>query len=262
VESISDPFFAGLIDAVESAMSRHGRSVLVASTHRDPSTERTITSRLLQRRVAGLLLCPTGEDHSWLIGQDAPVVLVDRRARGLTADLVAIDDRGAAFDAVTHLIRHGHRRIAYIGDTVAIPTSAARLQGYRDALVEHGLSVDENLVRADGSTADDAAAIVIGLLGGDGAPTAIFSATTRGSLGIVPALHAHNRTDVAVVGFGDFAMADTIEPAITVIDHSPAELGTAAAERLLARIEDRELPPRDIQIPVRLIERGSGELRP
>ena len=81
VESISDPFFAGLIDAVESAMSTHHRSVLVASTHRDPSAERTITTRMLQRRVAGLLLCPTGEDHSWLADQDVPVVLVDRDAR-------------------------------------------------------------------------------------------------------------------------------------------------------------------------------------
>ena len=260
VESISDPFFAGLTDAVESAMSRDHRSVLVASTHRDPSAERAITERMLQRRIAGLLLCPTGEDHSWLSDQDVPVVLVDRAARGLAADLVAIDDRAAAFDAVTHLIRHGHRRIAYIGDTEAIPTSAARLQGYRDAHHEHGLAVDDRLARPDGPTARAAAAILAALLDGPDAPTAVFSATTRGSLGIVPALHRLDRTDVAVVGFGDFAMADTIEPAITVIDHSAAELGAVAAERLLARLADRELATSHIQLPVRLLERGSGEL--
>ena len=262
VESISDPFFAGLIDAVESAMSNHHRSVLVASTHRDPSAERAITTRMLQRRIAGLLLCPTGDDHSWLNEQDVPIVLVDRDASGVNADLIAIDDRGAAYDAVVHLIRHGHRRIAYIGDTESIPTSAARLQGYRDALHEHGLTADERLIRPDGATARAAAQIVTDLLDQPDAPTAIFSATTRGSLGIVPRLHRLDRTEVAMVGFGDFAMADTIEPAITVVDHSPADLGAVAAERLLARLADRDLVTTRVQLPVRLLERGSGELRP
>ena len=66
VESISDPFFAEVIDAVELEMSRHGRSVLVTSTRRDPAWERDVIGRMVQRRVAGLLLCPTGDDHAWL----------------------------------------------------------------------------------------------------------------------------------------------------------------------------------------------------
>src|SRR5437660_948476 len=66
VESISDPFFAEVIDAVELEMSHHDRSVLVTSTRRDPGWERDVIGRMLQRRVAGLLLCPTGDDHAWL----------------------------------------------------------------------------------------------------------------------------------------------------------------------------------------------------
>src|SRR5689334_15114999 len=96
VESIADPFFAAVIDAVEQEMSRHGRSVLVASTRRDPDWERDVIGRMVQRRVAGLLLCPTGDDHSWLDPR-VPVVLVDRPAPGLLADLVEIDDHRAAF---------------------------------------------------------------------------------------------------------------------------------------------------------------------
>jgi LacI family transcriptional regulator len=99
VESISDPFFAEVIDAVEREMSRHGRSVLVASTRRDPDWECDVIERMVQRRVAGLLLSPTGDDHSWLDPGRVPVVLVDRPAPGLTADLVEIDDHRAAFDA-------------------------------------------------------------------------------------------------------------------------------------------------------------------
>ena len=261
VESISDPFFAEVIDAVELEMSRHGRSVLVTSTRRDPGWERDVIGRMLQRRVAGLLLCPTGDDHAWL-DPHVPVVLVDRPAPGLSADLVEIDDHRAAFDAVAHLIAHRHRRIAYIGDTPAIPTSAARLRGYRDALARHRIEADEQLVNCACPASQDAADAVSALLGAPRPPTAILSATTRASLGVVPALHSAGRTDIGLVSFGDFPMADSLRPAVTVVDHPGHEVGRVAAARLLARLGQPDLPVERIQVPARLIERGSGERHP
>jgi LacI family transcriptional regulator len=260
VESISDPFFAEVIDAVELEMSRHGRSVLVTSTRRDSEWERDVIGRMVQRRIAGLLLCPTGDDHSWLDPQRVPVVLVDRPAPGLCADLVEIDDYRAAFDAVAHLIAHGHQRIAYVGDTPAISTSAARLRGYRDALAQHRIGADEQLVHCEGATSQAAAQAVTALIGGARPPTAILSATTRASLGVVPALHAARRTDIALVGFGDFPMADALRPAVTVVDHPGHEIGRVAAARLLARLGQPGLAVERITVPVRIIARGSGEL--
>ena len=96
-------------------------------------------------------------------------MLIDRPAPGLSADLVEIDDHRAAFDAVAHLIAHGHRRIAYVGDTPAIPTSAARLRGYRDALAHHGVEADEQLVNCECATSQAAAGAVSALIGGSGA---------------------------------------------------------------------------------------------
>ena len=259
VESISDPFFAEVIDAVELEMSRHGRSVLVASTRRDPGWERDVIGRMVQRRVAGLLLSPTGADHAWLDPR-VPVVLVDRPAPGLSADLVEIDDHRAAFAAVAHLIAHGHRRIAYVGDTPAIPTSAARLRGYRDALAQH--RIEAELVNCESPTSQAAAQAVYALIGGSRPPTAILSATTRASLGVVPALHSARRTDIALVSFGDFPMADALRPAVTVVDHPGHEIGRVAAARLLARLDQPGLPAERIQVQARIIERGSGELLP
>ena len=261
VESISDPFFAEVIDAVELEMSRHGRSVLVTSTRRDSGWERDVIGRMMQRRVAGLLLCPIGDDHSWLDTGRVPIVLVDRPAPGLSADLVEIDDHRAAFDAVAHLIAHGHQRIAYLGDTPAIPTSAARLRGYRDALAYHRIAADEHLVSCDCATSQAAARAVSALIGGSCPPTAILSATTRASLGVVPTLHSAGRTDIALVAFGDFPMADALHPAVTVVDHPGHEIGRVAAARLLARLAQPGLPVERIQVPARIIERGSGELR-
>jgi LacI family transcriptional regulator len=262
VESISDPFFAEVIDAVELEMSRHGRSVLVTSTRRDPEWERDVIGRMMQRRIAGLLLSPTGDDHSWLDTRRLPVVLVDRPAPGLSADLVEIDDYRAAFDASAHLIRHGHQRVAYVGDTPAISTSAARLRGYRDALLHHRVEADERLVNCDSATSQAAARAVSVMVSGADSPTAILSAATRASLGVVPALHAAGRTDIALVSFGDFPMADALRPAVTVVDHPGHEIGRVAAARLLARLGQPGLPVERIQVPARIIERGSGELRP
>ena len=113
---------------------------------------------MLDRRVAGLLLAPTGGDHSWLRPDRTPLVLIDRAAPGVSADLVDIDDRQAADHGVTHLIEHGHRRIAYVGDTSSIPTSSARLDGFLAAHALHGLPVADDLVRSSSSSSRDAAA--------------------------------------------------------------------------------------------------------
>jgi LacI family transcriptional regulator len=84
----------------------------------------------------------------------------------------------------------------------------------------------------------------------------------RCSLGLVPLLHSSGRTGVAVVSFDDFPMADSLVPAVTVIDHDPEVIGRAAAEHLFRRLEDLDAPAETVVVPVRLVPRGSGELRP
>jgi LacI family transcriptional regulator len=261
VESIADPFFSAMVEAVERAPSNSGKSVLVASTHGDAARERDVVEQMLSRRVSGMLLAPTAGDHSWL-RTDTPLVLVDRAAPGLDADVVGIDDEAATADAVNHLVAHGHRRIAYVSDHPLVPTSRARLAGYRRAMAAHGLDVDPRLVHAECPDPTSAAEATRNLLAANVPPTALLSAATRCSLGVVPTLHALDRTDVALVCFGDFAMADLLQPGVTVVDHSAEAVGAAAAARLAERIAQPDLPVSTHHVPVRLIPRGSGELRP
>jgi LacI family transcriptional regulator len=95
------------------------------------------------------------------------------------------------------------------------------------------------------------------------APTAVFSSNIPCTMALVQALKQAERTDIAVVGFGDFPMAAALTPAVTVVDQDPARLGHIAVERLLQRIEDPLAEPRRRTVlPVHLIPRGSGELRP
>src|SRR3954469_24999821 len=163
VESVADPFFSAMVAAVEKAESTSGKSVLVASTHGDAARERDVVAQMLSRRVGGLLLAPTTSDHGWL-HTNTPLVLVDRAAPGLDADVVGIDDEAAAADAIHHLVAHGHRPFVYISDHPLVPTSRARLAGYRKAMAANGLDVDPRLVRADCPDGASAAAATRNLM--------------------------------------------------------------------------------------------------
>jgi LacI family transcriptional regulator len=212
VESIADPFFAAVISEIELAALGRGLNVIVTSNRRLPNREAAIIDSLQQRRVAGLIITPHNSDLAYLGSTETPVVFVDRHPRSFSADVVTFDDRGGARTAVRHLLRHGHRRVAFVSDDLEIETSRNRYAGYVDALQEAGLSVVPELVATDCTDATNARARTAEFLDLDEPPTAIFSARSETSLGVVKVLHHRRRTDVAMVSFGDFALADVLSP--------------------------------------------------
>jgi len=260
VESIADPFFASVTGAIEVVALERGITVIVASTQRRGDLERTVVEQLAQRRVSGLIVAPVAEDHSYLRHSAAPVVFVDRTPMNLDADAVLVDDAAGARTAVAHLIAHGHRRIAYVGDVTEVQTAVRRLEGYREAMAQAGLPTEEQLILPVCADKAQARTETLRLLDLAEPPTAIFSGNTRCSLGVLPALHSRGRTDIAVVGFGDFDVADALTPALTVIDHSPELIGRLAAEFLFRRLDGDESAPRTTLVPLHLVARGSGEV--
>jgi len=262
IDSVADPFFASVTGEIERLALERGITVIIASTNRAPDRERAVLEGLAQRRVAGLIVAPVSADHAYVRTLPCPVVFVDRRARNLTADAVVVDDRDAAATAVRHLIAHGHRRIAFMGDGPEMDTARLRLEGYRSALAEAGIDEEVVLECRPDDTVGHAAAHTTRLLADPRPPTAIFSANTRCSLGIVPVLHRRNRLDIALVAFGDFPMADSVTPAVTVIDHPSDTIGRLAAEQLMKRLGGDTSEPATVVAPVHLVPRGSGEVRP
>jgi LacI family transcriptional regulator len=262
VDSIADPFFASVTGEIEKVAFARGLTVTVASTGRSIERERTVLDGLARRKVAGMIVAPASQDHAYLRELSCSVVFIDRSPVGLDVDSVLVDDNTGAYTAVWHLIRHGHRKIAYIGDFPNLETSDKRLAGYRAAFFDAGLPVDERLIAANCSAIADAEQRTGQILAAAEPPTAIFSANTRCSMGVAPALHTLSRTDIAMVGFGDFFMAASLQPAVTVIDHSPEVIGQLAAERLFLRMNGLSEQPRRIEAPIHLVPRGSGELRP
>jgi LacI family transcriptional regulator len=262
VDSIADPFFASVTGEIEKVAFARGLTVTVASTGRSTERERLLLDGMIRRKVAGMIVAPASRHHGYLRGASRPLVFIDRGPIELDVDAVLVDDYQGARTAVGNLIAHGHRRIAYLGDLPNLETADQRLAGYRAEFAAAGVAVDERLVAADCTEIADATRRTGELLALPDPPTAIFSSNTRCSMGVAPALHALGRTDVALVAFGDFFMAASLQPAVTVIDHPPELIGQLAAERLFHRMTGSNEPPRRIEAPLRLILRGSGELPP
>ncbi len=264
VENIADPFMSEVTCAVEEVARDRGKFVVISSAGYAPENERHVVTGLANRRVAGLILTPTSGDHSYLSmdGLQIPVVFVDRPPIQFEADTVVADNEGGARLATEHLIKHGHQRIAFVGDRLHVYPTRLRYQGFRVAMAEAGLRVDENLVRTDAVGLEHSTVAMTQLLELADGPTAVLSATYRTSLGVVRALHQNGRTEVAHVSFDDFVGAESLTPPVTAIYQDPQRMGRQAAALLFDRIDGETGPFRRVSLPVRLIVRGSGELPP
>ncbi|MGZ4169357.1 MAG: LacI family DNA-binding transcriptional regulator [Solirubrobacteraceae bacterium] len=265
LEDVANPFSSALHRAVEDLARSRGVAVFGGSVDEDPSRERALTSALISRRVDGLIIMPTGDDQSYLVNEQRAglnLVFVDRPPRLLRADTVLSDNVGGARDAVAHLLAHGHRRIAFVGDLEEISTATERFAGYRQALTEAGIALERGLVVFGVRGPDAGEAAVRDLLAGP-RPTAIFTAQNLITIGAVRGLRDLGlRHEIALVGFDDFALSDLLEPPVTIVAQDPAAIGAAACQRLFERMDGDAGSPRAVTIPTQLLARGSGEIPP
>jgi LacI family transcriptional regulator len=260
VPDIADPFFAQIVHSVEVVARERRTAVIVTSLGFQTEFEQAAVEALLQRQVLGLISCPVSPDQSYLAPwvQRTPMVFVDRAPTKLTADCIIEDDAGGAHLATTHLLDEGHRRIAFIGDAHRAPTTMHRLKGYTEALADAGVAFDDRLVYLGDITTsaiDQALTTFVEL---PEPPSAVFSSNARCTLAVYPALQRRGGNGMALISFGDFPMAASLKPSVTVIDQDPAAVGSFAAERIFSRIDNpaKRFRRRTV-LPVSLTERDS-----
>lgn len=261
---VANPFFASIFKGVEEVAADHGNVLLSASSGGSAERQDEIVRTFISRRVDGLVIVPVGEDMTVLTreaGRGTPIVFVDLMPKEVIGDVILSDHRGGATKAVEHLIRQGHRRIAFLGDEARYTSALERCTAYRDTLAEAAIPVDEALVKpgmGDPALAENATYALLDL---DDPPTAIFAAQNFVSIGVVRALARRGQGgQVAVVGFDDFECADMLDPPLSVAPQNPRELGRRAGDLLYRRLEGFDGPPQVVELPVEIIERGSGEI--
>ena len=266
LEDVANPFSSAVHRGVEEVARELGVAVFAASMDEDPERERELVATFSSRRVDALIIAPTATEHAYLVNEarnGIAVVFVDRPAFGFDADCVVTDNRAGSAAATRHLIEHGHKRIAFIGDYASITTANERYQGYVDALAAAGVQLRPELVMRDVHDAVQAASAVHALLALDDAPTAIFAAQNLITMGTVEALRdAGAQHRIALVGFDDFAMANLLDPGVSVVAQDPRAIGRLAATLVNERLAHSNAPASMHVVPSALIARGSGEIAP
>lgn len=263
IDHLSFPFQAAVTAAVQQAAFQRGVLTLVAATEAKAQTERELIEELLRRGVRGLVIAPTSQGMDYLrkvSHGEARMVFIDRTIPGANADSVLVDNVGGAMVAVEELIKHGHRRIAIFGTDSSIDTALERHQGYRTALVNAGIAPDPALVKLQLLRPGVVDAELRALAALPDPPTAIFALS--GSY--LTALLQHLRPDarIALLGFDEIPLADSLYHGLTVVAQYPEAMGEAAADLLFKRLDGDESPPKRFLIGTDLIIRGSSRLAP
>jgi len=265
VTDISNPFFTSLVRGVEDVANAAGYGVMLCNTDENAEKELTYLRMLRRKRVDAILMAPTGIRQpvvDQLIGLGFPLVCFDRPPPGAPCDSVLVDNVDGARQAVSHLIELGHRRVGVITGLEGVGTTDERLEGYLQAMVAHGLSIDQELIRVGNSRLDGGFREMLALLDLPIPPTAVFSTNnlmTLGALGALQSRQVDVPGDMAIVGFDDFEWAAVLRPRLTVVAQPTYEIGQTATRMLIDRIKGRGAPePRKVVLPTHLIVRESS----
>lgn len=265
--SVGNPFAATIHRAIEDVAIHRDVAVFASSLDDDADREVAAVEAFVRRKVDGLILtCVAGSQGylNDLLPPHMPAVFIDRRPTDFDADSVHSDNVGGARLATRHVLGFGHRRVALLIDRREIWTARERERGFRDALADFDIAPEETTIVAGLSDPHAAEVAVTELMGRPNAPTAIVSGQNLITVGVVHALRKLGRDhDTAVIGFDDVELGDLLDPGLSVVAQRPQEIGRTAAERLFASMDvGHTLPPSPFLIPVDLIPRGSGEIRP
>ncbi|MET8805774.1 LacI family DNA-binding transcriptional regulator [Streptomyces sp. NPDC004546] len=292
---ISNPYFATAMRGICDVAREQGYEPILANSDDRLEVERAAVNVLLDKQVEGIVVAPTSvTDVAHLKRAQelgVPIVLLDRHIGTLEADSVVIDNEAAAYEAVSHLLGLGHRRIGLLacvdpaespelvartGDgrlTVrgAARPSIDRIRGYLAALDDHQATSSAELIQCTPlSDAVEAQRKAEALLVQPQPPTAVFATDNVTTQGLFTAARRRGLTipaDISLVGFDDLDWTTLVAPPLTVVAQPPLEMGRAAAARLFERIKGDDRPTERIVLPTELIvrsstaERGPGVLK-
>lgn len=263
VPDIQNPFYVEVVRGVEDQALAQECGLLMCNFGQDEKKEHFCLDIMRYESVDGLIVAPAHpRDRKVLeLAQSGlPIVCVDRGLEGVDVDVVVVDNREGARTAVEHLIKVGHRRIAYVAGLPQIPSTMERLQGYEDALAAAGIERDEALVRFGDSKHESGRRLAGELLDMPDPPTALFTGNNLITLGALETIHGRGLRipdDVAIVGFDDMYWAISLNPPLTAVSQPGHEIGRRAADLLFQRIADPGRPTAKVVLKTALQVRRS-----
>lgn len=254
-----DPFSTEVLKGVSDAGRPAGYELMAYALNRgvrETGWELRSLSQLQGTLIDGAVVCtPT----TLRVSRGTAVVVLDPHVGPITMPAVDADNLAGGLAATEHLIRLGHRRIAYLGGRCDLASALHREQGYRQAMTNHGLAVDERLVREGDYTAGPAEAAAAEMVTMDDPPTAFFAANDISALGVLRVLdEAGYRVpeEFSVVGFDNLPESRECEPALTTVEQPLREMGAAAVSMLIDLLDGKDVSAHR-RLPVHLVVRDS-----
>jgi DNA-binding LacI/PurR family transcriptional regulator len=264
ISDIENPFFTSVVRGVERVLRGAGYSLLLTNSDEDEKIELEHLLNLRAEGVAGIILAPTYEDsrrYEQLVQADMLIVAIDRIPRNLKIDRVTVNNLDGSHSAVNHLVEQGHTKIGFIAGLPKISTSYERQLGFEQSMKAHGLEIHPEWVQNGLFRRENGFQAMMNILELDDRPTAVITANNMMTLGALQAIYECHLTipdDIAIVGFDDMPWAGSLNPPLTVVAQPTHELGRAAAQLLLARIQDHNRPYSHVILDTQLIVRKSS----
>jgi len=269
ISDIGNPFFTAVARGVEDVAQRHGYSLVLSNTDENPGREAASLGVMAAERAAGVIIATTNENGAALRrarDMGMAIVAIDRHIVDLPTDSVVVDNESASHEAVMHLVRLGHRRIAIVGGPSDADTARERMRGYERALAEARIDLVPELVCRGDFREATGLAMTRDLLDLPDPPTAIFAVNNLTTIGVLGALRERGvevPAHMSVVGFDDIPTAELMHPPLTVVQQPTYRVGARAADLLIRRLRDADVPVKEVVLAARLIVRGStAPLRP
>lgn len=255
-----NPFYGEFFDGVENVLRNQNYDIILAGFR----PEHDCSDWVRQRSLDGVIFLGSFS-FSMLEGLErrgVPVVLTDSEPSYRSQFCsVGVDDEAGAFMATNHLISLGHRRIALAGgDTSSSFINASRENGYRRALESHGIGFDPDRIFRDTVSMGGGRRIAERMLASADRPSAVFAMADTLAIGIISVCLDRGLQiprDLSVTGFDDLAIFRYLSPGLTTIRQDVTGKGSAAAERLLQRLNGDTPQPRYHPMPLSLVIRSS-----
>ncbi len=256
-------FIGPILTGCEEEAVRKGYRLLACNNQSPEAEERHFKE--LKDKVEGFIIF-----HRWgnrnrevierLISESIPFVLIDHYLEGIRTNYVVTNNFKGGYIATEHLIKLGHRRIAHITQKEEFTSTRDRERGYRQALIDYGIKVEESLIRRVGSEEGNGFKTAVELLQKESF-SAIFAATDTFALGCFKAAEILGKKipqDLALVGFGDVEWIIFQKPCLTTVAQPRYEMGKVAVDVLIDSIEGKEKRDyKQIELEPKLIIRSS-----
>jgi LacI family transcriptional regulator len=264
VPNLDNGYVGTIMQGIDKALARANHDLMLFTSHRHPGKESFYVSAISNGLTDGLLLIAPLVPATYLEAlrdQDFPYVLIDQADATESSSVVEATNWQGAYDATRYLIDLGHTRIAFIKGSPAVRSADDRLQGYKAALADYGISVLEELV-IEGDfqqqTGYESAKRLLQSV--DPPPTAIFASNDLTAFGTMDAARERGLRipdDISIIGFDDVPQASFVYPKLTTVRQPLEQMGQVAAKMLLEQIEDQSRPPQRVALATQLVIRDS-----